>query len=79
MSKESKLFEMSPEVYDRMLTKRGPEMLIGGVSTSEFDQMSANDKWRALGKEMGFVWDTARPASGHGPRFFYATPIEEGQ
>lgn len=72
-----KEFEMSEEIYQRMLTKRGPEMLIGGYSTSDFDQMTANDKWKALGKEMGFVWDTARPISGKSDRFFSAIPLEE--
>lgn len=76
MSKR-KEFEMTEEVYQSMLTKRGPVMLVGGVSLSEFAQLDANSKWMKLGEMMGFKGMTARPVNGKSARFFTAEVIDD--
>jgi len=73
---ERKEFEMTEEVYQSMLTKRGPVMLVGGVCLSEFAQLDANSKWVKLGEMMGFKGMTARPAPGKGARFFTAEVVD---
>lgn len=72
-----KEFEMTEEVYQSMLTKRGPVMLVGGVSLHEFAQLDANSKWLKLGEMMGFKGMTARPVPSKGPRFFTAEVVDE--
>ena len=58
-------------------TKPLPVMLIGGVDTRQVTQDSANDKWKHLADEMGFVWDSVRPVPGKGERFFTAETAKD--
>jgi len=69
-------YEMSEEDLKALLQPRVPEIMIGGYSTSSMQQASANNAWAALGKKMGFDWETVRPVSGKGQRFFSAIPSE---
>jgi hypothetical protein len=69
-------YEMTEEDLQSLLQPRVPEMLIGGFSTSSMQQESANARWAALGKKMGFDYMTVQPASGKGQRFFTAIPSE---
>lgn len=71
-----KQFEMSAEQHETLLAACRPVALIMlqcGMPRSP--QENANDAWKRLGEEMGFVWDTAQP-SGTGPRFFSAEAVE---
>ena len=70
-------FTMTEEQHDMMLSKLLPVMLIGGVDTRDITQLGANQKWKLLGKELGFVWDTAQPVSGKGTEVFTAEVIDE--
>ncbi len=67
-----KNYEMTQEQLDKLLDamKSVPYMVIGGHAPRS-QQENANDAWKALGDEMGFVWDTVKP-NGRGDRFFSA-------
>ena len=72
-------FEMSDEQLDRLMDASKPTRamyLSGGVPIGGTPQENANHAWQALGKEMGFVWDTVRPISGKGDKFFTADSVE---
>lgn len=69
-------YEMTEEDLQGLLQPQIPEMLIGGVSTSSFQQSNANSAWEKLGKKMGFDYMTVQPAQGKGQRFFTAVPSE---
>ncbi len=69
---ERKEFEMTEEQYAFILDKPLPVMMIGGVDTRDITQTSANGRWMALGKELGFDGMTARPVAGKGERVFTA-------
>lgn len=71
-----KTFELTQDQYDFLLTVRQPLMLIGGSDNRASEQLSANDKWKKLGEELGFVWDTAK-ASNKGKMFFEAQVKDE--
>lgn len=65
-------FTMTEEQEQRLLSamKPVPAMWIGGPPRSV--QENANDAWRALASELGFVWDTVQPVAGKGQRVFSA-------
>ncbi len=75
---QRKEFEMSEEQLERLLdaSKPVPYMVIGGVAPVS-PQEHANRAWEALGKELGFVWDTVRPIAGKGSRFFTAEVLTQ--
>jgi len=66
-------YEMSEEQLARILDAGKPVvyMVFGGMPPRS-PQQNANDAWAALGRELGFVWDTCEPVPGKGPRFFTA-------
>lgn len=70
-----KAYEMSEEDYKQLLEacKAVPYMVVGGIPPTS-PQENANRAWQALGKKMGFIWDTA---TGTGGRTFTAEPIPE--
>jgi hypothetical protein len=65
-------FEMTEAHLERLLAAMQPVpyMVIGGIPRSV--QENANDAWKALGDELGFVWDTAAPVPGKNQRVFSA-------
>lgn len=72
-----KEFEISEEDLQKLLdaSKPVPWFAPGGVWPKTPEE-NANAAWRALGKKLGFVWDTVRPIEGKGQRFFTAVPVE---
>lgn len=54
--------------------KAAPYVVIGGV-VPRSPQENANAAWQALGKELGFKWDTVQPY-GNDQRCFMAEPLE---
>lgn len=71
-------FEMTAEQHTALMDacKPTPAMyLSGGQPMCGTPQENANAAWQALGQELGFVWDTARPVPGKSDRFFYAEPV----
>ena len=50
--------------------------LSGGIPMGRSPQDQANDIWREVAKELGFVWDSVEPAGGD-EKDFLATPILE--
>lgn len=69
---------MSDEQHDRLLKACKPAAMIAlQCGSPRSPQENANDVWRALGEEMGFKWDTARPCPGEGPKVFTAEPIHK--
>lgn len=74
-----KLYEMSEEDLQVILQACQPTPIMylsGGQPMFRSPQENANDSWKALGRKMSFVWDTAEP-SGKGQRFFLAEPLEK--
>lgn len=70
---EWKEYEMTEAQEAALLEacKPVPYLVAGGMEPRS-PRDNAIDAWRALGKEMGFVWDTAEPIPGKGRRFFTA-------
>jgi hypothetical protein len=68
-----KEYEMTPKQEADLIQACQPVryMVIGGMEPSS-PQENANNAWKALGKELGFIWDTARAVSGKPTRFFSA-------
>jgi hypothetical protein len=68
-------FEMTEADLAKILEacKPVPYMVFGGIPPRS-PQENANDAWARLGNRMGFDWETVRPTSGSGPRFFSAVP-----
>jgi len=67
-------FEMTQEQLDRLLSACRPVAMIAlQCGAPRSPQENANEAWKALAKELGFVWDTAKP-SPKGERFFTAIP-----
>lgn len=72
-----KVYTMTQEQFDKMIEQihdSPPLMMIGGTLPRS-PQERANDAWRALGREMGFRWDTALPY-GSNKLMFEAQPLE---
>ncbi|HTH42877.1 MAG TPA: hypothetical protein VL498_06915 [Terracidiphilus sp.] len=67
-----RVFQLSDEQYNRVIeaSKPVPYIVAGGMEPAS-PQENANHVWRALGEEMGFLWDTAKPDS-RGERYFTA-------
>lgn len=66
-------YEMSEVQLAKLLEAGRPVMyiIVGGRPPSS-PQENTNDAWRALGMELGFIWDTVQPVAGKGQRFFTA-------
>lgn len=75
-----KTFELNDEQYARLMEacKPVPYLVIGGVLPRS-PRENAEAVWRALGEELGFKWETARPIPGKGDRFFSADPAEAAE
>lgn len=71
-------FEMSEAQVERIraASKPVPAMFLsGGEPMFGTPQENANSAWRGVAAELGFVWDTARPAPGKSERFLIAQPV----
>lgn len=72
-----KSFEMTQEQLDKLLEAFKPvPMIMLQCGNPPSQQENANRAWQALGKEMGFVWDSVNP-TGQGDRFFSAEVSHE--
>lgn len=66
-------FEMTEEQLAELLDAGKPVICMKiGNYWPRTPQQNANSAWRALGKELGFKWDTVSPVSGKGRKFFTA-------
>lgn len=81
---ERKEYELTDAQLAKLLDACKPTPAMwgsGGMPMFNTPQENANDAWRALGKEMGFKWDTCQPVPGKSQRFFTAVsmarPAEE--
>ena len=65
-----KEYEMTARQLADLLNacKPVPYIIVGGMPPRS-PQERANDAWRALGRELGFVWDTVQSISGKDQRF----------
>jgi hypothetical protein len=74
-----KEFEMTEAQLNALLDagKAVPYMVFGGRPPTS-PRENVNNAWRALGKELGFVWDTAQPVPGKrfDFRFFTAEVLD---
>jgi hypothetical protein len=69
------LFEMTDEQHARIMKASQPTpvmYLSGGQSMCGSPQENANSAWQGVAKELGFKWDTARPAPGKPDHFILA-------
>lgn len=75
---ERKNYEMSEADLLKIMEacKPVPYIIIGNTMPRS-PQENANDAWAALGKRMGFDYETVNP-TGQGDRFFSAMPLEQG-
>lgn len=64
-------FQLSDEQYQRIVkaSQSVPYILGSGGIEPRSPQENANDAWRAIGDELGFVWDTAQPIGGSDRQF----------
>lgn len=72
-----KVFEMSEAQHAKLLDacKPVPYMVMAGVEPrSPYE--NACDAWRALGREMGFDWESVLPVPAKGERWFSAVPTD---
>lgn len=76
MSKQQ--FRMTGEQLEKILDACKPTVAIwgsGGAPLGPTPQENANNAWKVLGAEMGFVWDSCEPALTGDWRDFLATPL----
>lgn len=67
-----KTFEMTEEQFQTLLEAGKSVPLIAlQCGTPRSAQENANEAWKKLADEMGFVWDSARPVNNN-PRLFSA-------
>lgn len=73
--KKHETFELNDEQFKRIIdaSKPVPYLVFKGVEP-ESPRARAERVWRELGSEMGFQWETVRPAAGKSERFFTAIP-----
>jgi len=66
-------FELTLEQLDKLraASRPVPYMIFGGMAPRS-PQENANDAWAALGRELGFKYQTVRPVPGKDERFFTA-------
>ena len=66
-----KEFYLTDEELEQMKVPSSvPYMVFGGHEPRSPREM-ANDKWRELGRKLGFIWDTVQPSS-KGENYFTA-------
>jgi len=70
-------YKTTKEDFNKLLdaSKPTPAMIIGGCCLSS-PQENANEAWAALGKKMGFDYQTVKPIEGKSSNFFSAIPTE---
>ena len=69
-------YVMTDEQFERLKRASQPVAMIAlQCDQPRSPQANANDVWRALGEELGFKWDTARPYPSEGPKVFTAEPL----
>ena len=71
-------FELTEQQYQRLLDACKPTPAMwgsGGAPMFASPQENANRAWKELGRELGFVWNSASPIPGKGPRFFVADAL----
>lgn len=68
-------FQMTEQQLQRLMDACLPAaaMWIGGPPRSV--QENANDAWKRLAGELGFVWDTVAPVPGKSPLYFTAEKL----
>lgn len=73
-----KEYQLNQEQYDMIIEASKPVryMVVGGFEPRS-PQENANEAWRKLGEEVGFIWHTVRP-SIKGERFFTAEEKQGG-
>lgn len=79
MNPVRKEYEMNMQQFASMLSaaKPVPYLVVGGnLPRSALE--NSNDAWRKLGRELGFVWNTAQKIEGKSQKHFTAIPVEEG-
>ena len=70
-------YEMTEQDLQTILDACKPTVCIKiGNYTGGSPQENANRAWQALGKKMGFDYETVQPIPGAGERFFSAVPTE---
>lgn len=72
MRKEFEMTEVQLEVIKAASQPTPAMWLSGGQPMFDSPQENANRAWKELGEEMGFLYMTAEPVTGKGPRFFTA-------
>ena len=72
-----KEFKLTDEQLKKLLKACSPVpyMVFGGIEPTS-PQENANRAWQSLGKELGFDYNTVRPISGKGSKFFTAEPVQ---
>jgi len=68
-----KEFQLTADELKRLLDacRPVPYMVFGGM-VPRSPQENANDAWKRLAAQKGFVWDTVRPIAGKWPECFTA-------
>lgn len=73
-----KEFELTDEEMDSITAAARPVMyLVAGGRPPTSPHESVNNQWKALGVKHKFVWDTAKPIEGKGPKHFTAEVLDE--
>ena len=69
------IYKMSLKQFREIMeaSKPVPYLVIGGIGTPSM-QENANYAWKKLADEMGFIWYTAKLASGIASNYFIAEP-----
>lgn len=73
-----KEFKMTDDQLKKLMDacKPVPYMVFGGIAPRS-PQENANDAWEALGKELGFDYNTVEPSVGKGSKFFTAESFKK--
>lgn len=79
MAADRRAYRMTDEQHDRLMaaSRPVPYLVIGGVEPMS-PQQNANNAWRALADEMGFVWDTVAAAGPDTHEFTAIAAAESG-
>jgi predicted TIM-barrel fold metal-dependent hydrolase len=68
-----KQFKLTEEQHARLMAACQPVLyIVAGGMEPRSPAENANDTWRELGAELGFVWDTAAPVPGESTHVFTA-------
>lgn len=70
-------YEMSEAQYKALMEACKPvTYLVMGGREPTSPQENANNAWKALAVELGFIWDTVQPVYEKGDYYFTAEPVE---